>query len=179
MGKSSANNILNVSAMKASQYRSNNNNNDNNRFKVIPAKLRVGKYNFVHSFRPVYYLSRIFGLMPFTMKLCDTNQRIQKAQVTVFDGVWFLISISLYISMAIIAWKTMDLPQKTIQSSYILILGDNLLLIVGLVYSALIIAFDMHNRSKLVEILNKFVTFDKEVIFVHFILILIFLKCFD
>lgn len=129
---------------------------------MVQEKLQPEKIGVLQSFRPVYYFSRIFGLMPFSIA-CDTRRDIQKPQINVLDGVWFVCSMLIYISMAIISYKNMKLPQDTNKSSFILVLGDYLLLYVGLIYGALIILFDMLNRYKLVGILNKYITFDNEV----------------
>lgn len=171
MKRSNNNNVANVSAIKALQYHSNQ--------KVVQEKLRVDHLNFLHSFSPVYYYSRIFGLMPFSID-CDTGQGIQKPQVNIFDGIWFLVSILIYLLMAFISYNGMKLPQDSNTASFILILGDYVLLILGLIYSALIIIFDMYNRFKLIEILNKFITFDKEVSFnMYYVLVFDILSFFN
>lgn len=144
----------NVSALKALQNPSNQ--------KPTQDKLRTENINFLHSFGPVYYYSRLFGLMPFTID-CDASHGIPKPHIDIFDGIWFLLSILIYITMAIIAYNDMKLPQDSDTASFILILGDYVLLILGLIYSALIIIFDMYNRFRLIEILNKFITFDRDV----------------
>lgn len=130
--------------------------------KSTPNKLPTENINFVDAVRPVYCISRVFGLMPFSI-VSEPLRGILKPKIQLFDGVWFLLSIFIYISMAIITYGSLRLPQDTNRSSFVLALGDSMLLIVGLIYSALIIMFDMHNRSRLVEILNKFTAFDKEV----------------
>lgn len=130
--------------------------------KSAQSKLRPENINFVYGFSPVYYISRVFGLMPFSI-ICDHRRGIYKPQVKLLDGVWFLLSIFMYISMAIATYVNLSLPRDTNTASFILSLGDSMLLIVGLIYSALIIVFDMLNRQRLTEILNKFITFDKEV----------------
>lgn len=125
-------------------------------------QFRNENFNFSHNFSPVYYYSRLFGLMPFTID-GETGRGIQKPKVNISDGLWFLVSIAIYISMALIAYINMQLPPDANTAAFILVLGDYVLLIVGLIYSALIIIFDMYNRIRLTDILNKFITFDKEV----------------
>lgn len=154
MGKYIRNGVSDVSVVKTLQSPPNRSG--------IPERLQAENINFAHSFRPIHYISRFFGLMPFSI-VPDPLLGIQKPQVTVFDGIWFLSTILMYISMAIITYHTLNISRDSNTASYILMLGDSVLLIVGLVYSALIIIFDMHNRFKLVGILNKFITFDKEV----------------
>lgn len=154
MVKCSNNSISDVSVVRAHQNSANQKSTQN--------KLRVENVNFVHGFSPVYYISRIFGLMPFSI-VCDLRRGTQKPQVKLLDGMWFLLSISMYISMAITTYVTLSLPRDTSTASFILALGDSMLLIVGLVYSVFIIMFDMYNRFRLTEILNKFITFDRDV----------------
>lgn len=156
MKRPNSNYIANVSVLKALQYPSNQ--------KPTQDKLRPENISFLDSFGPVYYYSRLFGLMPFTID-CDASRGVQKPRIDIFDGIWFSLSILIYISMAIIAYNDMKLPQDSDTASFILILGDYVLLILGLIYSALIIVFDMYNRFRLCELLNKFITFDKEVNF--------------
>lgn len=129
--------------------------------RALKEKLRAENTNFLHAFSPIYYVSRVFGLMPFSI-VCRT---VRKPHVNIFDGIWFLLSILLYISLAINSYRNMKFPDEKNTASFIINVGDSLLLNVGLIYAALIIIFDMHNRFKLIEILNKFIAFDKEVNF--------------
>lgn len=145
--------------IKTYQYPSNN-----NRHKIVQERWRshAKRNKITHSFCPVYYFSRIFGLMPFTVAH-GTNESIRKPEVRLVDGVWFGVSICFYIALAILILKSVKLPDSAHKPSYILMLGDYLQLIVGLIYASLIIIFDMCNRCKLVGILNKFIIFDHEV----------------
>lgn len=154
MGKCNNNSISDVSIIKTTQYPTTQ--------KVTQEKLRAENVNFEYSFRPIYYISRFFGLMPFSI-VFDPIRGIQKPHVNIFDGIWFFVSILIYISMAFISYNDIKLSKDSNTASFILMLGDSVLLILGLIYSALIIIFDMRNRFKLIEILNKFIKFDKEV----------------
>lgn len=129
----------------------------------VPTKKvsNANKPNFSYSIRPMYYFSRAFGLFPFTM-IYDTNGDVQGAHVTLFDILWFFISIFLYLLMAFYCYMNMDLPQNP-NDSYILNLGDYALLIVGLIYGAIIILLDMFNRFGFIDLVKNITTFDKEV----------------
>lgn len=117
--------------------------------------------NFAYSFRPVYYLSRVFGLMPFSIEY-DLIGQPQVPRVNRIDAMWFVIVICLYLSMAYISYEKMNFPQDS-SIPYILFLGEYLFQILDLVYGALIIGLDMCNRYKLVNILKKLTLFDEEV----------------
>lgn len=132
------------------------NQNDTIEIDVPPKVL-----NFAYSFRPVYYLSRVFGLMPFSIEY-DLNDRPQLPRVKRLDAMWFAIAICLYLSMAYVSYQKLNLPQDS-SVPYILFLGEHLFQILDLVYGALIIGLDMCNRYKLVNILKKLILFDEEV----------------
>lgn len=117
--------------------------------------------SFAYSFRPIHYFSRAFGLLPFSVAL-DSNGNIQKARVSLFDALWFVISISLYLIMAFICYQNIKLPQDQ-NVSYILATGDAMFLIAGLIYGAIIITIDMFNRFRIIDILRMFTAFDSEV----------------
>lgn len=135
--------------------------NDNEK---LSDKVRFQPLNFASIYRPVYYLSRFFGLMPFSMTL-NSNGDIHEPKVTAFDCLWFIISIGIYIVCAIIAFgNIIHSTRADLESSlHLIILADHLLLIVGLLIGAFIIAMDMFNRFKIVNILKLFNSFDREV----------------
>lgn len=120
------------------------------------------KYNFARTMQPIYIISRTFGLFPFTI-IHDLNGDIQGIRVTFFDLLWFLISISIYILLAIYNFCYLKFPQNT-NVSEVLYIGDYLLLILGLIFGAALIASDMYNRFNLADIAMQFTKFDKKVI---------------
>ena len=119
------------------------------------------KFRCSYSIRPIYYFSRAFGLFPFTV-VTDTNGDVQGARVTLFDFLWFLISICLYLLMASYCFINIHRPQNP-GESYILMLGDYALLIIGLIYGAVIIALDMYNHRTFIELMKNLMSFDDEV----------------
>lgn len=125
--------------------------------------LNLNKYNFLYSFRPVYYFSRVFGFMPFTM-VCGSNGTIQGPAVRLLDIFWFLISICLYISSALLSFQNAQFPKNFDNTeSLILITADYFILLSGLAFGVVVIVMDMFNRYKFVEILQNINTFDAEV----------------
>lgn len=119
------------------------------------------KSNFFNVFRPIYYCSRTFGFMPFTI-VCDANGKIQRPAVRWFDILWFIFSICAYFLSAFIAFKNAEYDQNHTEV-VILIVADNSILITGLILSALVIVMDMCNRFKLIDIMKNINTFDEEV----------------
>lgn len=116
--------------------------------------------NFLFSIRPIYYFSRIFGLMPFTI-VRSSSAEIQTIRVTKLDSLWFITSVSLYSLMAIVCFQTIH--EGNPSKSEVLLIGDRLLLTISLMTSVMKIVFDMLNRFRLVDIWKKLAYFDKEV----------------
>lgn len=123
-------------------------------------EIKVEELNFIYSFRPFYFFCRIFGMMPFSI-VCDSRQNTKKPKVFWFDGLWFAVSMCLYLSMTFLSYRNLKIPKYS-NASYILILGDSFHKLSGLIFGALIIGMDMCNRFKLLKIWRKFIIFDKE-----------------
>lgn len=117
------------------------------------------KADFEHSVRPIYYFSRVFGLLPFSL-IRNERGEIQKPQVRFTDLLFFVISLSWYFFLACVSCQNIRLPND---NSLIPIAGDFLLLIIGLIFNEFIIPMDMFNRFKLVEVVKMFNTFDENV----------------
>lgn len=152
MSKIKRNNVVTLSVIKMVQ---------SSAFKDVNGGIRSKKLNFADSFRPVYYCSRVFGLMPYSI-VYDSNGDVQEPKVRALDFLWFVISMCVYTSMAIILYRTINLPQESNTSAYILILGDCVLLIFALIFGAQIIGMDMFNRFRFIDIQKNINTFDKE-----------------
>lgn len=130
-------------------------------FAVVKKNSRSRAINFSTSLLPAYFFSRVIGLIPFSI-VRDSNGDAHTARINLFDLLWFIFSILLYLFLAFYRYSYMDIPQDA-SKSYILVIGDSLLLIFGIIYGALMIVMDMFNRNRLVDILKKFTIFDKEV----------------
>lgn len=136
--------------------------------------LNSQKFNFFYSFRPIYYFSRTFGFMPFTI-VFNSNGSIQGPNIRTFDILWFIIAITIYILSAIVVLQnTEHLEMGSTTESAILKNTDFVILVSMLFFGALIIAMDMYNRGTIVEMLKSFKSFDDEVptfdkkIMIHF-----------
>lgn len=120
----------------------------------------------------VYRTSRLFGQLPFSIKY-KTNEEIYGSYIGFFDAIWFLISITIYLSFFYLTCTTIDLTGN-IQSMLIFIIS-RLILMADLLLSASAVIFDMINRSRLIKIVKDLKRFDDEVNHCDF-LFLFFLK---
>lgn len=122
-------------------------------------KVQVKTFNFMDSFKPVYFILRLLGLRPFSI-VYDSNGEAQQPKITIIDGIWFIISMGLYVLMA---YSTEGIDRKEFPvEGFVYILGY-IFTIFGLFCSILTIVVDMCNRFKFVEILRNITVFDKEV----------------
>lgn len=117
-------------------------------------EIQVEPMNFMYSFRPIYYVSWIFGVMPFSI-VYDLNGGVLRPKVTRFDGFWFVILVCLYVSSAFLV-RSPPGTHFTLMLLYILS-------ILGFIYSFSAIIFNMCYRSKFIDILKRITTFDNEV----------------
>lgn len=113
--------------------------------------------DIVFSYQPIYYFSRIFGLLPFSLAY-DANGEIRAPRISKFDAVWFAVSIAIYLVFAAVI--PLDVPKGP--PAPILILGNELLLMFGLIYGAIMIVENMCSRFKFIRILKTFSVFDRE-----------------
>lgn len=114
--------------------------------------------NFVYSYRPMYYFSRFFGLLPFSF-VCDSSGQLQVPQIRAVDGVWFVFTIVGYIVLAINSCQVPEPPKEAVPLIYY---SNTLLLSVGLFNGANMIVVNMCVRFKFVTILKIITDFDKE-----------------
>lgn len=124
-------------------------------------EFKTKNLNFAHSFRPIYYCSRVFGLTPFSI-IYDSDDEVQMPKVGVLDSFWFVVSICLYLIMAYSSYHQMIVNQyQSIPN--VLVIGGYMISILSLIFGAVIVGIDMWSRFRLVDVLKKITTFDKEV----------------
>lgn len=121
--------------------------------------------DIVFSYKPIYYCSRVFGLLPFSLAY-DSNGEIKAPKISKFDAVWFVLSIAIYLVFANVI--PMHLQKNAFVPAPILIMGYRLLLMFGLIYGAVMIVENMSSRFKFVKILKMFTGFDREARFFSF-----------
>lgn len=123
--------------------------------------LRKRRVNtMTYCFEPFYIMSRICGLLPFTLHY-DSRGKIKRANVSIFDAIWFIASIGIYLMFAytllikIISFTQMGLT--------VYLIGMRIVIFAILLNVVLSITFDMLNRNLLVKILKDFINFDNNV----------------
>lgn len=137
---------------------------------TVPTMLKPEKSNkskqldFLSSFKPNYYFLRALGLWPFSIDR-NSNGEIKKSKITKLDLLWFIISIHLYILAAVVFFKNSEafdkklLLESTIKN--IIIYGESTSLALSLIFVVPLIAIDMCNRFKLINILKMVANFDE------------------
>lgn len=73
------------------------------------------EFCFHYAFKPLYVVSRLIGLMPFSI-VRGANGNILACKVTVFDFIWFFITIIWYFVLAADANKNLRPPPNPNQS---------------------------------------------------------------
>lgn len=126
--------------------------------KPIPSE----NHNFEYAVRPIYYFSRLFGLLSFSV-VRNSIGEIHKPRVRIIDGLFFVIAICWYLALAYASSGNVTIMLENPRVSFILVFGDHLLLASGLIFGALCITMDMFNCTRLVEMLKKFNIFDRNV----------------
>lgn len=125
-----------------------------------PIRNVLNDVNPCASFLPMYRFSRTFGLMPFTL-VADAKGNV-RAQIRLFDILWFILCIYLCLMMAFVYYQNIQLP-KGQHASSVLAYGNAFLTMLGLVYVITAVIMDMINRFKLIAILRMLNSFDNEV----------------
>lgn len=121
----------------------------------------VKKHNFTYCVKPVYYISRAFGLMPFSL-IYDSNEEIQSARVRLCDSLWFVLSICLNLFWAFMCYQDFKFP-VTKNGTNVLLVAENVITILTLILNSGVIVMKMYNRFEIVEIWKNFAVFDKAV----------------
>lgn len=134
---------------------------ENNKKISIENGTEVKQINFSYSFRPIYYFSRMFGLMPFSI-IYDSNGEIKQCKITIVDGIWFLISMFTYSLYLYLTLRRMFSDQTT--PTFVMILGNTFLLMI-IMYAVGAVAMDMCNRFRFIKIAESFTSFDKQASF--------------
>lgn len=115
---------------------------------------------FYHSIQPVYIISRIFGLLPFTV-LYNSNGYMHKAKVRLLDLIWFVFMIIVNFGLT---YKMVTKVQRMIDGdTSILFASGRLIILLNFVKVAVASILDMLNRNRLVKMLKDFLKFDKSV----------------
>ena len=128
--------------------------------KLEAAKVNSNVQNFAYSFRPIYCISRVFGLFPYTFH--DKSGAIQRPRTKFSDIFWLIISLGIYIRFGLNCFRYIYFPKKH-DDTYVLILSGYAIVSLTLIFGAIIIVVDMCNRFIFVNIFQKINTFDEMV----------------
>lgn len=123
----------------------------NQRDNILPVK-----NDFTKSLQPLYFFSRAFGRLPFSL-VSNLNGEIQRAHIKIFDVIWFALSISVYLFLFIYYFKNIS------NTSNILVLCNSIAAFALLGLHLITVLMDLYNRERFIDILKKFGNFDKAV----------------
>lgn len=121
------------------------------------------KLNFAKTFRPIYYVSRFFGFMPFTI-IYDSSGVAQEPKTSAFDIAMVFVSLCAY-SYTIIGERIMNNTFTTQNYSNIVSFSWKSSTIHDGLFGIINTIMDLCNRFKYIEILKRFNHFDNEVSF--------------
>lgn len=109
---------------------------------------------------PVYILSRLYGLCPFTIQYTEKGH-MENVRVSVFDAIGFILAIGFNCMLLFCLFNTLIFGD-TVEIT-VLFMANRTTLVFALASSTLFIPMDMLNRKRLLKMFKQFHTFDKEV----------------
>lgn len=115
-----------------------------------------------HSFRPLFIYSRCFGLIPFAIQT-NLFGEVQRVKSSFLNLAWPCIAILLYLSIGIFDILTPNNPRNDLRTTYILVLGDQIIFVSKAVMSISSVLMDLVNRKRILRNIQRFEAFDKEV----------------
>lgn len=125
-------------------------------FKARPTKIM----NFGSVFHPLYYLSRIWGLVPFSI-VTKSNGDVQNPKIHLRDVLFFAISFKIRLLFSFISHKRyMELGKANTLDLCVYLFEE-----FSFLYGILIAIMNVCNRFKLMDMLKMYNHFDKEVYF--------------
>lgn len=124
--------------------------------------------NLFDLIRPMYVISRIFGMLPFKL-LHSSMDGIVGQCVRPADLFWFIISIGFHFCLAFLSNQNFKADEHWQTKSLFSVIA-NLSLFFDITLSMLIIIFDMVHRQHIIKILRQFIEFDKKVRFISCLL---------
>lgn len=103
-------------------------------------KANTIKIDFAYSFRPIYYFSRVYGLMPFTITY-NARGSINGLEVRLFDLLWFMAILVLNVTITLMISKDSLYLQDLKVLSNILNGGEYFLEIYCMIFNLLLTSF--------------------------------------
>lgn len=131
-------------------------------FRIL--KKSVNLYDLI---RPMYVISRIFGMLPFRILRSSAGDSIVGQCVGPIDLIWFFVTIGIHFYLAFSSIQNIAADQHW-QTKSLFSIGDNFIVLYDITIAILTIILDMINRHRFINILKKFIEFDKKVKSDHF-----------
>lgn len=138
------------------------NSRDNVHVDSIGRQAAWQKYTFAYCFRPIYIVSRVFGLMPFSITF-QLNGNVREPNVSKFDILWFAIWLCHNLLGIFVTFRMANVdPSNPQEFSLISVLGDSGILLLTLIVTSIAMGLNLRNRHKLVDIIKRISNLDKE-----------------
>lgn len=120
--------------------------------------------NFASVFRPLYYLSRVWGLASFSI-LTKLNGELQNPKIHLHDGLWISATITLYSLFAYNTLKTFVPSEENVnEKTFVMMVSARLMDLFGFIYGIWGIMWNLRHRFKFINMVNMFTRFDREVL---------------
>lgn len=135
-----------------------------NSFRINTEHAPKHNFDLLHSYRPIYIVLRIFGLMPFSI-VFDSNGDIHRPVVRKLDALWFLISMVAFNCFMYFSFKYFNSEENIKPLSTTSFVGNACVYGISSTICLLSLVLDMCFRFKFVNIFKKITIFDKQVNF--------------
>lgn len=126
----------------------------------LPADQQKKRLNFYDCIHPMIVVSRVFGLVPFKFKL-NANGEPESTSVSSMDIVRFVGSLTVNLLVSYLVQYS-SRSKRSFECT-ILILMYHFFRFFSYLNLLLLINLDMMNRNRVLEMLQDFVSFDKNV----------------
>lgn len=132
-------------------------------FPLTNAKVqRSERLNFYVCIKPLTVISKILGLMPYTIHV-NRKSQIKKTSISVFNIIWFISCIMINLFLSYFVQKSSR--AKANVASSVALFSDRFIWFAELFMYLSSIVLAMSNRNRFPTILQSIIDFDKEVKF--------------
>lgn len=117
-------------------------------------------------FQPLYLLSRVWGLAPFSI-VTNSNGEVRSPKIGLHDGLQFSTMMVFYSFFVYNNLNTFEPSEENRnEKTWVLMLSGRLLELLGFLYGISAIIMNVRNRSKIINKVKLLTRFDREV-FLH------------
>lgn len=110
---------------------------------------------------PLYWIIRLFGMLPFSLQRSNDNGEVENVMVTILDKIWFALSLCSYCLLAYLG-IAFSLNDTRKESSTFVYAASNCILCLGLVHGIFTISKNMFQREQILRCLHELNACDKE-----------------